>query len=246
MCTGLLAVLALGAGVGFGADWNPRLAADYLDARQKAWIAWPTAIHDGAPCISCHTSLTYLLARPALSGALHENGQASYRETLLDSLRRGLVKRTLPASQSLATESVLAAFLLAADDERKGSLTAETGQALDRLWALQIGAGRNRGAWNWFSLELEPWEEPESAFYGASLAALAVGIAPAGYASRPEIRDPLDSLESFLREDRGQPLHNRLMLAWASTKLQDLITARERQTIVDSAFANQASDGGWT
>ena len=34
------------------ADWNPRAAADYLDARQKAWFAWAPAKASGGPCIS--------------------------------------------------------------------------------------------------------------------------------------------------------------------------------------------------
>jgi len=41
------------------ADWNPRAAADYLDARQKQWSAWPAAsLADGSKCVSCHTGLS--------------------------------------------------------------------------------------------------------------------------------------------------------------------------------------------
>ena len=56
-----------------GADWNPRLAAQYLDSRQKEWFAWPRANAGAKPCVSCHTGVTYLLARPALREALGED-----------------------------------------------------------------------------------------------------------------------------------------------------------------------------
>src|SRR5215472_13671258 len=62
---------------GFGADWNPRLAATYLDAREESWRAWPYANQFGVPCISCHTGLPCLLARPLLRGALRDGVRTS-------------------------------------------------------------------------------------------------------------------------------------------------------------------------
>jgi squalene-hopene/tetraprenyl-beta-curcumene cyclase len=239
MCTRVIVLLALAAGSSFGADWNPKLAADYLDARQKAWIAWPVADHNGAPCISCHTNLTYLLARPALSRALRQDEPNPYQTKLLDSLRRGLSKATPPESPALGVEAVLAALLLANTDAGP--------QALDRMWTLQIAEGKNAGAWNWFSLDLDPWEEPESAFYGASLAAAAAGMAPEAYRSRPEVHLHLDSLKAFLTaQQASQPAHNRLALLWAAAKWPGLLSGAERKSIVDSVLARQAADGGWT
>src|SRR5438128_11231395 len=87
----LVAFIALPA---FCADWSPRLAADYLDSRQKAWFAWPAAnAGENGPCLSCHTGLTYLLARPALSRALGESAPTAYESGLLDALRRRLDKK---------------------------------------------------------------------------------------------------------------------------------------------------------
>src|SRR6059058_3854804 len=77
----------------FAADWNPRAAADYLDARQKEWFAWPAANANAKPCVSCHGGLTYLLARPALRRVLHEPDPTTYETGLLDSLRDRLPKR---------------------------------------------------------------------------------------------------------------------------------------------------------
>ena len=47
------------------ADWSPALAARYLDGRQKEWFSWKPAMSADGPCVSCHTGMTYLLARPA-------------------------------------------------------------------------------------------------------------------------------------------------------------------------------------
>ena len=48
-------------------------------------------------------------------------------------------------------------------------------------------SGDLKGAWAWLNFHNEPWEANGSPYFGASLAALAVGRAPGGYASSPEI-----------------------------------------------------------
>src|SRR6184192_3888876 len=67
MFSRLVAIAAWAALRGYCGDWSPQLAADYLDSRQKEWFAWPAAKAPGGPCVSCHTGLTYLLARPVLT-----------------------------------------------------------------------------------------------------------------------------------------------------------------------------------
>src|ERR1700753_3408765 len=86
---GILAALSAWAG-----DWSPRAAADYLDGRQKQWFAWRAANSYGAPCVSCHTGASYLMARPALRRLLGEAQPTAYETGLLDSLRGRLPKRT--------------------------------------------------------------------------------------------------------------------------------------------------------
>src|SRR5437773_1603094 len=78
----------------WGSDWNPRLAAQYLDARQEKWFAWPTATASGTPCVSCHTGATYLLVRPALRRALGESQPTAYETGLLGALRSRVTKKT--------------------------------------------------------------------------------------------------------------------------------------------------------
>ena len=82
--------LALSLSPAVAADWNPRLAAQYLDSRQKEWFAWPRANAGAKPCISCHTGMTYLLARPALRKALGEDMPTEYEVGAQRSQQPGL------------------------------------------------------------------------------------------------------------------------------------------------------------
>src|ERR1041385_8717339 len=106
MRPGLLVLLAIPA---FCGDWSPRLAADYLDARQKAWLAWPDANKSGAPCISCPTHMTYMLARPVLRAALAEKSASEYENALTAAMRSRAAKKpaTNPPSDGFGTDSVL-------------------------------------------------------------------------------------------------------------------------------------------
>ena len=258
MLTKVASILVTTCALSLAGDWSPKAAADYLDARQKAWFAWPTAQKGPeGPCLSCHTGLTYLLARPALGQALGENEPTSYESGMLQAIRKRVPQDTSEkfaprskepkASESLGSEAVMSALLLASDDARHGGLTKETEQAFDRLWAVQLTSGKNKGAWSWNSFDLDPWEEPDSMFYGAALAALAVGVAPSGYQSRPNIQANVGALKAYLAaHQQSQPAHNRLLLVWASTKLRGIMTDTERKRIVTDVLHSQQPDGGWT
>jgi squalene-hopene/tetraprenyl-beta-curcumene cyclase len=238
-----------------GIDWNPRLAAEYLDARQKEWFAWKPALNaPGGPCVSCHTGVTYLLARPALRRALGEAAPTSYETGLLAGLRARVgheypfsgLKQEPKASQARGVEAIHAAWLLA-EESRGSALSPDARKALDRLWTLQVREGESEGAWAWFSLDLDPWETPDSVFYGATLAALAAGAAPADYLRTAEVRPRVAALLAYLRRRQAsQPLHNRLMLLWAATRWPDLLPDGARQKLVAEAWSQQQPDGGWT
>ena len=253
----IFAVVTITAAAAYCADWSPRLAADYLDSRQKAWFAWPNANRgEDGPCLSCHTGLSYLLARPALGRALGETEATSYQGDLMGAVRKRVGKKTPKeyapkgaepsTSQALGVESVLSSLLFAMEDARRGALNKDTEQAFDRMWSLQIASGKNKGAWIWNSYDLDPWEEPDSTFYGASLAALATGIAPSGYQARPAIQENLKALKTYIASElSSQPLHNRLVLLWASSNMVDLLSASERKKIIEDALQKQQPDGGW-
>jgi squalene-hopene/tetraprenyl-beta-curcumene cyclase len=115
------------------------------------------------------------------------------------------------------------------------------------MWALQMKAQDASGSWAWINFHYEPWEAPMSPYFGASLAAVAVGTAPDGYASTPAIQDNLKLLRAyFARETDKQSLFNRVMGLWASTKVEGLLTREQQQAIVAAALAAQRPDGGWS
>jgi len=254
----LAALLTLAAAPAFCADWNVKLAEKYLDSRQQQWIEWPTAMHSGVACVSCHTGLTYLLARPALRQSLGEKTGPTLYEGLLVSSIRATVTRTDAddlfgglkgriVKQVYGAQVVLAALVLAMDDAPRGKLSPEGERGFSRLWSQQVTSGPDAGAWLWSDFDLDPWETKDAAFYGAALGALATGLAPAGYQSRPEIRENMAALKTYLQNaQKTQPLHNRLFLLWAAAKVPDLLPSAGRQAILDELWRKQEADGGWS
>lgn len=205
------------------ADWSPRLAADYLDARQKEWFAWPRAQTPGGPCVSCHTGVTYLMARPELRRKLGETNPTEYETGLLKTLGSpgfAITKEPL-ASDASAVQTIHAALF--------------TGD-LDPLWKAQIKEGKAKGAWKWFHIDLNPWEMPESAYYGATLAALA------SKSQRDRYPEQIAMLRDYLtREYENQPLHNRLLLLRAWPEI-----VPDKKSLIAEISKLQQPDGGWT
>jgi len=226
------------------AEWNPALAARYLDARQQEWFAWKTAQSADGPCVSCHTGMTYLLARPVLRRALHETAPTAFETGLLDRLRTKMAK---PAEGALGTvEAVFAAMFLSGDDARI-AMSSHGKQAFDRLWELQDTDGPGKGGWQWYEANLDPWENPESGYYGAALVALALGQSPEAYRQDPASHSHPTSLMAFLVNPPAPPrLHDRLAALWASTAALPVLNAHARSAVVAEAFARQQADGGWT
>jgi squalene-hopene/tetraprenyl-beta-curcumene cyclase len=239
----MIALLIVTAVPGFAADWNARLAADYLDGRQKEWFVWPRAKVEGGICVSCHTGVTYLLARPELRRALGESEPTAYEQGLLE----GIHAQAEAEGNRQGAEAVFAALFLARQNAGSKTVSAGARRALDRMWSLQMREGKDRGAWKWPNANHDPWSTPDAPFYGAALAALAVGSAPAEYRERPEIRERIDALTDYLqREQPDQPLHNRLALLWASSKLPAALSTPLRQPLIDEILRAQQTDGGWT
>ena len=84
-------------------------------------------------------------------------------------------------------------------------------------------------------------------YFGASLAAVAVGSAPGGYVSSSEIEKNVGLLREYLRKNAAdQHTLNKLMLLWASTKLTGVLATTERDALVAEVFSKQQPDGGWS
>jgi hypothetical protein len=119
--------------------------------------------------------------------------------------------------------------------------------AFANLWALQMRRAPLGGGWAWLEFGLEPWEGPRSSYFGAALAAIAIGTAPEDYADAPEIQEQLALLRGYLAEGAGsESLFNRLMILWASSELDGILEELQRRAIVAAALDAQKPDGGWS
>jgi len=241
--------------------WDARAAATYLDSRQAWWSSWQTAARDHqTACVSCHTALPYNLVRSALGDALHESDMPSAQRRAVDDVikRVRLWKEVEPfypdqtgglpkTSESRGTESILNAVILATRDARAGLESEDARLALDNMWALQFRRGDLNGGWAWLNFHNEPWEANESPYFGAALAAIAVGREPGGYAANADNQERIKRLREYLRKGIAtQSLFNRMMLLWASSGIPDLLTSDERQAIITAACDRQGADGGWS
>jgi squalene-hopene/tetraprenyl-beta-curcumene cyclase len=235
--------------------WSAKAAADYLDSRVSWWIDWSHAGRDHHTfCVSCHTVVPYAMVRPSLRGDLGEQAPSSIERTVLENVtqRVRMWEAVDPfyggvhALESRGTEAVLNAFILVVGEPASGALSSDTRLAFDHMWAEQLKAGSSAGAWPWLQFKNAPWEG-DSEYYGATLAAIAVGSAPASYRSAPEIQPGMKLLREYLLKDyTAQILMDRVMLLWASSKLPELLTSEQQHAIAQEALSKQQADGGFS
>lgn len=242
--------------------WNPELAAQYLDARAKEWNEWPrSARSHETRCISCHTTLPYLLVRSELGRRIGEKGQPEPAKKLYDDIRRRVdawaeVKPWYASTpekpeQSMGTEAVINSFLLAASDAFTPHLAkrSSTKAALNNLWGAQRKDGPAKGSWAWLDFELHPWEFADAELYGASLAAIAVGITPRNEQERAANAEQEAALRDYLRtgiDPSKSSLLNRTMILWASFRLPGLLEKAEQEQIGGELIRAQRPDGSWS
>jgi len=261
LACGLFGAAVRSAGPADPVGWDPKAAAAYLDGRAMFWSTWKPAARDhGTFCISCHTTLPFAIARPTLRKLLDERLPDEAETKIFDNLltrARGYREmepfypdqtRGIPkTSESRAIESVMNALVLTTRDAEAGHLSADAKTALANMWALQMKTGPQNGAWTWLNFNYEPWESPNSPYFGAAMAALAVGTAPESYAAGPEIQDDLKNLRAyFQREFDKQSALNKLMVLWASGKMPGVITPEQTAAVIDQTFTMQLADGGWS
>jgi squalene-hopene/tetraprenyl-beta-curcumene cyclase len=203
--------------------------------------------------------LPYALGRPALRAPLHAEGASEVERKLIDNVTKRVrlwqeVELFYPDSakspgktpESRGTESVLNALILSSKDALDGKLSPDTRLALDNMWSQQIKSGDAAGSWPWLQFHNAPWEG-DSQYFGATLAALAIGTAPGDYRDMPAIQEGLGLLRQYLaRERASQKLVDRVVLLWASTRAPSLLSAAERKAIVEEAVSRQQEDGGFS
>jgi squalene-hopene/tetraprenyl-beta-curcumene cyclase len=250
-------------------DWKPDKAARYLDEREKTWFAFSSAKRgEGATqttCLSCHSVLGYALARPILRKRAAVETPTEEEIKLLDQTRMrvnnwkkldtaafGLLYdfSERKKQESWGTEAVLNTVILAFDDSYQGrsSPSAVTKEAFSHLWKTQVQVGGNKGSWNWLNFNMGPWEWSEAPYFGAALAAIAVGTAPGYY--KPGADADTDAKVKLLQEylkDRlsGQELHNQVWGLWAAAKVEGIVGKTEQKKLIDRLLDRQQDDGGW-
>jgi squalene-hopene/tetraprenyl-beta-curcumene cyclase len=241
-------------------SWDPKAAASYLDQREVTWMEWPGAARDhGTFCVSCHTAVPYALSRPVLRKTLSEDGPSANERKLLDNVTKrvklwndvapfysGAEYDGTKPSESRGTEAVLNALILANYDVQNGHLSDTTRAAFRNMWELQQKDGPGKGAWSWLQFNMEPFEAKDSQYYGAALAAVAVGTVPDNYRATREVQENVGLLREYLnREYATQSMMNRVVLLWASTKLPGLVEPELQRSIIKQLLDDQQADGGW-
>jgi squalene-hopene/tetraprenyl-beta-curcumene cyclase len=251
---GILALcsLPLGAQQNQSAAWNQKAAASYIDNRLDWWIAWPKSARDHETfCVSCHTAVPFALSRHNIS-----TPSAPEEKLIANVTKRVHIwneaepfyndKGSGPnkSYESRGTESVFNALILVTADPAGDAAM----QAFKAMWEQQITtAGDRHGSFPWLEFHNRPWEADDSPYYGASMAAIAVGSAPAAYQARPDVKEHVEQLRDYLRREfaKQSPV-NRVNGLWADTKIHGILTADQRSALTDELYGLQQADGGWS
>jgi len=208
--------------------FSAKNAARYLDTASLYW-------QKSRNCAACHVNMGYLFARPALSSVLKDSGEV-----------RGLfeeyvTKRWKERPPRDVQETVVVASGLVFNDlQTTGHLHPISRQALEVMWDFQ----RDDGGWTWRNDGYPPTEYDEH--YGVTLATLITGIAPDRYAETKEVRQGLEKIRMFLKNNPPLSLHHRAMIAWASCYVKDLMNDKQRNKTLDELLALQRPDCGWS
>ena len=167
-----------------------KTAADHLD---RMAVGWTRQHH----CGSCHSNYPFLMARPALKE--FDSPATGEVRAFLETRVAHWDDADAEAKPRWDAEVVSTAEALAINDaETTGVLHPLTRKALDRMWTLQ----KPDGGWDWLKCGWPPLEHDD--YYGAIVAALAVGHAPEGYAAEP-VRPGRDSRSSAPISGRRLP-----------------------------------------
>ena len=203
-------------------------AGHFIDSAALAWTK-------SQGCFSCHSNLTYLYARPHLadSAPAHSEVRAALEEMVS--------KRWKEKGPRWDAEVVVAAAALAYNDAATtGKLHPLTRTALDRMWTIQT----KDGGFSWYKCNLPPMEIDDH--YGVTLAAIATGVAPEGYAKTDAAKKGLDGIRAWLKANPAQNLHHSAMMLWASSYVDGLLDAKAKKAAAKELLTMQLPDGGWS
>jgi squalene-hopene/tetraprenyl-beta-curcumene cyclase len=208
-------------------EFSLEKALSFLDAAALNW-------QKERKCFTCHTNYAHLYARPLASA------DAPAAKEVRKFAEESIEKRWAETGPRWDAEVVATGAALAFNDAATtGKLHPLTRQALDRMWTVQ----RPDGGFTWIKCDWPPMESDDH--YGATLAAIAVGSAPEGYAQTEAAAAGIKKLKEYFQANPGPTLHHRAMILWGATKLEGLLSADEKQAIVKQLSDLQKPDGGW-
>lgn len=212
------------------AEFSASKAAEYLDRSALNW-------QKTKKCATCHTNLFYMVARPALSTILPDSGEV---RRFYEDYRKVRWQKKAPTENQGFWAIVVGTGLTLNDIQTTGKLSDVSRDVLDTMWAVQ----REDGSWKWPHCDYAPLEIDDH--YGVTLAALAVGLAPDGYAESTQARAGLEKLCMYLKKHPPKSLHHRAMLAWCSIRIDGIATEEQRKQTLKEILARQLDDGGWS
>jgi hypothetical protein len=210
----------------------------YVDGRAMEWLSTPFSfVHsDDHTCtLSCHTTLSSVMARAEVPGFAEPPAMASIRARLAD--RIGRWADVAPyydfnKEQSRVTESLtnaVAELLLARGGQRGPMLD----QAVDNAFALQLAGGD----WNWMDESLAPFENRQAHYWGAALMTYALGDTDDARVAK---------LKNYLKTQfSAQNLHAQAMAVRASGKVAGILTPAQIEGVRSQLLAKQQADGSW-
>lgn len=204
--------------------WSPAKAAAYLDGVGVNWTR-------DRKCVTCHTNVPYLMARPLLKGK--PDGWREVR-TFLEGEAAKWAAGGKPRGDAFVVAT--AAGLVFTDGD---TLSDASKQALAKMWQVQ----RPTGEWNWIKCDWPPLEHDD--YYGAALAAVVVTTAPGKYAESDAAKPGLEKLRAYFQKTPAPDLHHRAMLLWAAAKIPNLMTDADRKATIADLRKLQRDDGGW-
>ena len=216
-------------------ELSPEKAAAWLDSVAVNWTR-------RRKCGTCHTNLPYLWARPSLksfeSPAMGE--VRGFFERLADTWELDKPPRKFLVEGAWGGQLVATAVTLAVhDSQTTRRLHPLTRKALEKMWTLQ----RPDGAWTWPKCDWPPMEHDD--YFGATYVAIGVGSAPEDYARSAAAKPGLDKLRGYLKTHPAPDLHHRIMLAWAASTTEGLMSTEDRDAVLREVLALQKKDGGW-
>lgn len=211
-------------------QFSAKRAAIYLD---RAALTWQKE----KKCVTCHTNMPYLFARPALASIQKDSGEV---RQFFEQYRTIRWKKKGPTENQGFWPIVVGAGLTFNDLQTTGKLSPVTRDVLDLLWTVQ----RKDGGWKWPHCDYAPMEIDDH--YGVTLAALTIGIAPDGYADTEAAKVGLAKLRTYLKNNPPKSLHHRAMIAWCSLRVDGIASDQQRATTLEQLLANQRPDGGWS